>query len=45
MDKKVIDGQLRLVLARGLGDAFVADQFDSSALGQTFAAHAALCDD
>ena len=24
-DKKVIDGQLRLILARGIGDAFVAD--------------------
>jgi len=45
MDKKVIDGRLRLVLVRALGDAFVADQFDSIALDCTFAAHGALCDD
>ena len=25
-DKKVVDGQLRFVLARGIGEAFVSDE-------------------
>ena len=28
-DKKVIDGRLRFILARGIGDAFVADDVDT----------------
>ena len=35
VDKKVIDGQLRLILLRALGNAVVTDQFDPSALQQT----------
>lgn len=31
-DKKVIDGRLRLILARGLGDAFVADDVPRDAI-------------
>jgi 3-dehydroquinate synthase len=31
-DKKVLDGQLRLVLLKGLGSAFVSDQFSVSDL-------------
>ena len=27
-DKKVVDGQLRFILARGIGEAFVADGVD-----------------
>jgi 3-dehydroquinate synthase len=27
-DKKVVDGRLRFILARGIGDAFVADGVD-----------------
>jgi len=27
-DKKVIDGKLRFILARGIGEAFVADDVD-----------------
>jgi 3-dehydroquinate synthase len=35
VDKKVIDGQLRLILLRSLGDAVVTDKFDPKALQQT----------
>ncbi|MDO6563041.1 3-dehydroquinate synthase [Amphritea sp. 1_MG-2023] len=35
VDKKVIDGQLRLILLRELGAAVVTDQFDPQALRQT----------
>ncbi|BBB24903.1 3-dehydroquinate synthase [Amphritea japonica] len=35
VDKKVIDGQLRLILLRSLGEAVVTDQFDPQALQQT----------
>ncbi len=31
-DKKVVDGRLRLILARGIGDAFVTDRVDLRAL-------------
>ncbi len=34
-DKKNVDGQLRLVLMRKIGDAVVTDQFDSNALKET----------
>ncbi|MDX2421126.1 MAG: 3-dehydroquinate synthase [Amphritea sp.] len=35
VDKKVIDGQLRLILLRELGSAVVTDQFDPQLLQQT----------
>lgn len=35
VDKKVLDGKLRLVLLRKLGEAFVSDSFDSDKLQQT----------
>ncbi len=35
MDKKVIDGQLRLVLLRAIGDAFVSSEFAIDQLKQT----------
>jgi 3-dehydroquinate synthase len=44
MDKKVLDGRLRLVLTRALGDAFVTDGFDHAALDATFSAIGKLCD-
>ena len=45
MDKKVIDGRLRLVLTRSLGDALVTDRFEPPALEATLAAHGRLCED
>ncbi len=44
MDKKVIDGRLRLVLARSIGDAIVTDEFEPAALSATLAAHGMLCE-
>ncbi|MBY4675584.1 3-dehydroquinate synthase [Marinobacterium arenosum] len=38
VDKKVLDGQLRLVLLKQLGQALVTDQFDPSLLDQTLSA-------
>lgn len=35
VDKKVLDGKLRLVLMRGIGEAFVTDSFDLSKLQNT----------
>ncbi len=35
IDKKVLDGRLRLVLLKRIGEAIVTDQFDSSALMAT----------
>ena len=35
MDKKVLNGQLRLVLMRAIGDAFIADDVDIDMLKQT----------
>ncbi len=35
VDKKVLDGRLRLVLLRAIGDACVTDDFDSSKLQET----------
>jgi 3-dehydroquinate synthase len=43
LDKKVLDGRLRLVLTRALGDAFVTDAFDHAALDATFLAIGKLC--
>ncbi len=43
MDKKVVDGRLRLILCRGIGDAFVTDAVDAAALGRTLDAGAGLC--
>jgi 3-dehydroquinate synthase len=45
VDKKVVDGRLRLVLARALGDAIVTDQFDQAALEATLTARGRLCED
>jgi 3-dehydroquinate synthase len=45
MDKKVVDGRLRLVLTQSLGDALVTDQFDTTAFDATLAAHGRLCED
>ena len=45
MDKKVVDGRLRLILTRSLGDALVTDQFDTNAFDATLAAHGKLCED
>ncbi len=43
MDKKVLDGRLRLILCRALGDAFVTDAVDADALRGTLEAGAGLC--
>ncbi|MEM8766909.1 MAG: 3-dehydroquinate synthase [Pseudomonadota bacterium] len=43
MDKKVVDGTLRLVLARRLGEAFVSDAIDAAKLEETLQAGEALC--
>ncbi len=43
MDKKVVDGTLRLVLARRLGEAFVSDAIDTAKLDATLKAGEALC--
>lgn len=37
-DKKVVDGRLRLILARGIGQAFVADDVQPAAIASTLAA-------
>ncbi len=37
VDKKVLEGQLRLVLLRGIGDALVTDEFDAGLLRKTLA--------
>lgn len=36
-DKKVLDGKLRFILARGIGQAFVTDEVDPAALRQVMA--------
>lgn len=43
VDKKVLDGQLRLVLLRKLGTAVVSSDFTSSVLSETLAAGDLLC--
>ena len=45
MDKKVVDGRLRLILARSVGDAFVSDGFNPDLLQRTLSAGERLCDD
>jgi 3-dehydroquinate synthase len=45
MDKKAVDGRLRLVLTRALGDAFVTEKFDPGAFNDTLSAHGGLCED
>lgn len=44
MDKKVVDGTLRLVLSKGIGEVVVTQEIDPSALGETLAAVDGLCD-
>ena len=44
MDKKVVDGTLRLVLARTLGDAFVSSDVPAEMLMTTLTAAGNLCD-
>ena len=39
MDKKVLRGRLRLVLLRGIGEAFVTADYPTDALTRTLAAH------
>lgn len=43
MDKKVLDGRLRLVLATSLGSAVVTDDVDPAALHRTLTAGDGLC--
>ena len=43
MDKKVVDGTLRLVLCTGIGEVVVTQEIDLSALGETLAAVDGLC--
>lgn len=43
MDKKVVDGTLRLVLARRLGDAFVTSDVPAARLEETLKRGEALC--
>lgn len=43
MDKKVLDGRLRLVLAEAVGRVVVSDRVDTAALRQTLAAGEQLC--
>lgn len=45
LDKKVVDGRLRLVLARRLGEVRVTEDFDHDALAATLHAGDALCHD
>jgi 3-dehydroquinate synthase len=44
MDKKVLHGRLRLVLAEAVGRVVVTDRFDAAALAATLAAGERLCD-
>lgn len=37
LDKKVLDGRIRLILLRGIGDAFVTADYDTSALAGALA--------
>jgi 3-dehydroquinate synthase len=38
-DKKVLGGRLRLVLLRGIGEAFVTADYPAAALDSTLASH------
>jgi len=44
LDKKVLDGRLRLVLCRAIGDAFVSDEIDMKLLQETLSAADRLCE-
>jgi 3-dehydroquinate synthase len=44
MDKKVLDGKLRLVLATRIGEVVIADDFAASELDATLSAGNSLCD-
>lgn len=44
MDKKVLDGRLRLILARRIGEAYITEDFDNAVLQTTLNAGEALCD-
>lgn len=44
LDKKVLDGRLRLVLAEAIGQVTVTDAVDATALAETLAAGNGLCD-
>jgi 3-dehydroquinate synthase len=44
IDKKVVNGRLRLVLSRAIGEAAVTEDVDELALRATLAAGEALCD-
>jgi len=43
VDKKVLDGALRLVLLTAIGDAVISSDFDLQALADTFSAGSELC--
>jgi len=43
VDKKVLDGALRLVLLKAVGDAVISSDFETQALAETFAAGSSLC--
>lgn len=43
VDKKVLDGALRLVLLKSIGEAVITSDFDVNALAETFAAGDRLC--
>ena len=44
MDKKVVDGRLRLVLAEAIGRVIISEEVDTSALRATLNAADVLCD-
>ncbi|MFB3107616.1 MAG: 3-dehydroquinate synthase, partial [Pseudomonadales bacterium] len=44
MDKKVVDGKLRLILAETIGRVIVTEEIDASALRATLNAGDVLCD-
>jgi len=44
LDKKVVDGRLRLVLAETIGSVVVTENVDDRLLGETLAAGERLCD-
>jgi 3-dehydroquinate synthase len=44
MDKKVIDGRLRFVVASGIGEAAVSDAIEPALLERTLGANETLCD-
>jgi 3-dehydroquinate synthase len=44
LDKKVVDGRLRLILAQAVGRVVITEDVDDRLLGETLAAGARLCD-